>query len=271
MEEGVSTSLHGRYSNSPAVVETLRNPDPHRGGMEMELGLIVRDTRVFGPVYEIRRTLRCTLGEPEITLEDVVTNRGDTTSPHHWLYHCNLGYPLLDERARFIYRGRAEYWVVPPPTGEDIVQPLSSAAMTRLKRVPSALAEHAGSGERGLIVSVEPEADGLCRVGLINDRLKLGLQFSYPANAFPRLAHWQHYGPRGSYVSALEPFYGSLLGSARDRHPLVHAKLAPGESRTYSLRVRVLSTTAELRKLAACDGAVRSRLNGKAAKSGKVR
>ena len=31
---------------------------------------------------------------------------------------------------------------VPPPVGQDIVQPLSSAAMNRLKRVPAALPGH---------------------------------------------------------------------------------------------------------------------------------
>lgn len=257
IENGARTSLHGRYSSSPAVVEKLINPDSHRATREMELGLVVRDTRVFGPVFEVRRTIRCTLGLPEIVLEDEVVNRGDTASAHHWLYHCNLGYPLLDRAARFIYRGQAQYWVVPPPAGQDIIQPLDAAAMNRLKQVPGGLPEHAGSGERGLIVNVEPDAEGNCRVGLINDRLKLGLEFTYPSAAFPRLAHWQHYGPRGSYVSGLEPFYGSLLGRARDRHPSVESTLAPGESRRYRLRLRVLRTEAELENLATCDGALR--------------
>lgn len=256
-EGGTRTSLHGRYSNSPAIVESVRNPDPARGRLEMALDLIVRDTRVFGPIFEIRRTLRATLGRPEVTIEDEVTNRADTSAAHHWLYHCNLGYPLLNEGARFVYRGRSRYWVVPPPAGQDIVQPLGTAAMNRLKRVPGGLAEHAGFGERGVIVDVEPDAAGDCRIGLLNTALPLGLELSYPAAALPRLAHWQHYGPRGCYVSGLEPFHGSLLGRARDQHPDVESTLAPGESRRYRLRLRVLRNPAELRELAACDGAVR--------------
>ena len=39
IENGVKTSLHGRYSNSPAVVEKLLNPDPHRAVRETERGL----------------------------------------------------------------------------------------------------------------------------------------------------------------------------------------------------------------------------------------
>ncbi len=254
--DGAMTSLHGRYSSQSAQVENVRNPDPVRGRLDMELGLAVRDSRMFGPVFEIRRTIRCTLGVPEIHIEDEVTNRGDTRAAHHWLYHCNLGYPLLDEGTRFIYRGKAEYWVVPPPPGQDIVQPLNAAAMNRLKRVPDGLTQHAGSGERGLIVDTAAERDGWCRTGLINDKLKLGLEISYPKKALPRLANWQHYGPRGSYVSGIEPFSGSLLGPARDKSRFAVQFLEPGESRRYQLKIRVLSGTAQLRELVSHDGPV---------------
>jgi hypothetical protein len=255
-EDGLKTSLHGRYSGQSARVEGLRNPDPHRRLLDMELRLAVRDARMFGPVYEIRRTIRCKLGVPEIRIEDEVTNRGDTRAAHHWLYHCNLGYPLLDRGARFIYRGRAEYWTVPPPPGEDIVQPLPVAAMNKLKRVPDSRREHAGTGERGLIVDTECGRDGWCHVGLLNESLKLGVEISYPKKALPRMANWQHYGPRGSYVSGLEPFSGSLLGSARDKHKLENQFLRPGETRRYALNIRVLNGAKELRELASLDGEV---------------
>lgn len=254
--DGAMTSLHGHYSGQPAQVETLRNPDPQRGRLDMELGLIVRVSRMFGPVFEIRRTLRCRLGVPEIHLEDEVMNRGDIRAAHHWLYHCNLGYPLLDRGARWVYRGKAEYWVVPPPPGEDIVQPLAAVAMNRLKRAPGGLPEHAGSGERGLVVDAQPERDGWCRIGLLNPRLRLGIEIRFPKETLPRLAHWQHYGPRGSYVGGLEPFAGSLLGPDRDHPTLAERFLEPGESRRYQLGLTVLADAASMRGLAKCDGPV---------------
>ena len=255
-EDGIQTNLHGHYSNLPAAVEQCINPDPHRGRLDMQLSLVTRDSRMFGPVMEVRRTIRCTLGVPEIVIEDEVTNRANTRSAHHWLYHCNLGYPLLDSGARFIYRGKAEYWVIPPPAGQDIIQPMDSAGMNKLKRVPEPLKGHAGFGERGLIVEVAPDKRGICRVGLLNERLKLALEISYPAKAMPRMANWQHYGPRGSYVTGLEPFFGSLLGKARDKDPRAEQYLQPGESRRYMLKLRVLSERVELRQLAAFDGPV---------------
>ncbi|MEW6306995.1 MAG: DUF4432 family protein, partial [Verrucomicrobiota bacterium] len=253
-EDGVKTSLHGHYSNTPASVESVTNPDPRRGALDMGLTAIVRVTRMFGPVFEIRRTIRCRLGEPAIAIEDEVTNCADTRVAHHWLYHCNLGYPLLDAGARFIYRGRAQHWVLPPPKGQSLLQPIPAAAMERLKRVPEPLAEHTGGVERGLIIDVEPDRQGLCHVGLLNPKLKLGLELSYPARELPRLANWQHYGPRGSYVSGLEPFSGSLLGKALDKDPRAEQYLQPGESRRYHLTLRVLATSAEQKQLAGYDG-----------------
>lgn len=252
-EAGTVTTLHGRFSNTPAALVSLINPDPRRGRHDMALALVVRDTRAFGPSFEIRRRLSCTLGVPEIVIEDEVENIGDIPAAHHWLYHCNLGYPLLDEGARFVYRGRARHWIVPPPPGEDILQPLSAAAMDKLKRVPAPLPGHAGAGERGLVVELEAEKDGECRIGLVNSRRRLGLQLTFPRAALPRLAHWQHYGPRGSYASGLEPFRGSLLGSAREDDPAFHPKLQPGEIRNYRLRLTVLRGAAELKQLLACD------------------
>lgn len=255
-ENGSMTSLHGRYSSQAAQIEAIHNPDPHRNHHEMELSLLVHDSRFFGPAYEIRRKIRCTLGVSEILIEDTVTNRGNTRAPHHWLYHCNLGWPLLDEGARFVYRGKSEYWTVPPPPGQDILQPLSEDGMNALKRVPAPLPEHEGAGERGLIVDTEPEADGWCRIGLINDAIKLGLEISYPSESLPRMANWQHYGPGGSYVSGLEPFSGSLLGKARDKHKLAEQFLEPGETKSYQLRFRVLTDANTLADLAKCDGSV---------------
>jgi hypothetical protein len=255
-EGGEQTTLHGRYSSQPAQIELLRNPDPARGQMEMELALIIRESRMFGPSYEIRRRIRCTLGVPEISVHDEVINRGDTRVPHHWLYHCNLGYPLLDEGARFIYRGRAEYWIAPPPPGQDILQRLPEAEMNALKRVPDGLPEHAGAGERGLLIETDAEDDGLTHVALVNPRLSLALELSYSPRQLPRMANWQHYGPRGCYVAGLEPFAGSLLGSKRDRHPLAQQFLEPGESREYALRFHVHESEESLRALEAYDGRI---------------
>lgn len=254
-QTGGTSGLHGRYSNTPAEVESVIDPDPHSGKNEMALHLIIRDSRMFGPTYEIRRKLSCTLGSPEIHIEDTVTNRSDTRAGHHWLYHCNLGYPLLDEGAKLVYRGAAQYWELPPANDGSILPAITERRMNRIKRVPGILPEHAGSAERGLLVNVESDTKGLCHIGLINSKIGVGLEIEYPAKDLPKMANWQHYA-NGCYVTALEPFYGSLLGKPHDESKMTETSLAPGKSRKYRLTLRVRSGNKELKGFVRHDGEV---------------
>lgn len=255
-EDGISTSLHGHYSNSPANVEMILNPDPHRGRREMLLSMVIRDARMFGPVIEVRRQIQCALGSPEIVIHDHVINRGNIRCAHHWLYHVNLGYPLLDRGAKHIYCGPAEFWEMPAPPGASIIRKVGKSAMNRIKTATEPLDTHRSAGERGLIVQVKPHRDGLCHVGLVNPKLNLGFELIYPSKALPRLANWQHFGPEGSYVTGLEPFSGSLMGKARDTFPGAEQYLQPGESKRYQLTLRVHADKAGIRSLMSHDGEV---------------
>ena len=254
-QEGGMSGLHGRYSNTWAEIESVINPDVRNGRLEMALHLIVRDTRMFGPNYEIRRKLSCTLGSPEIRIEDRVTNVGDSKVGHHWLYHCNLGYPLLDEGAKLIYRGKSQCWELPAAEDGSILPAITEKRMNQIKRIPDHLPEHAGSAERGLLVEVEPDKKGLCHIGLINSQIGVGLEVEYPAKDLPKMANWQHYA-EGCYVTALEPFYGSLLGKPHDKSQMTETSLPSGKSRRYRITLRVHAGREQLKRLATHDGPV---------------
>ncbi len=251
-ENGEQVSLHGYHSNTPAAVEMVLNPDPQFGRNEMLLSMVITDSRMFGPIVEVRRQIQCRLGVSEIVIFDQVTNRGDQPVPHNWLYHVNLGYPLLDEGARLIFAGKLfGTWDTDPN------QAGAKVNAGKLKRVPAGLPEHAGAGERGIILDPRSDREGLAHAGLINPRLKLGVELIFPTDALPRLANWQHYGPTGSYVVGIEPFSGSLTGKANDKHPTADQWLEPGQSKRYHLTIRVHSDPAALKALAAMDGPVK--------------
>ncbi|MCC6581283.1 MAG: DUF4432 family protein [Phycisphaeraceae bacterium] len=254
--DGLEHGLHGRHSNLPADVEMMLNPDPLHGRKEMLLSLVVRDARMFGPVLELRRQIQCVLGEPSIRVFDQVTNRGDTPVDHNWLYHVNLGYPLLDEGAKFIYRGKAEYWQLPKP---DPMPKLTPAFLRHRKTAPAPLCEDCGSNERGMIIEVEPDSNGRAHVGLVNSKLGLAFELDFPVSAMPRIANWQHYGPNGSYVTGIEPFAGSLFGLDTDKHPAAHQRLNPGETKRYELTFTVHATKQAIAQFVKHDGDVTAR------------
>ncbi len=246
VEDGFTLGVHGHHSNTPAAVEMLHNPDPQRGRNAMLLAMVIRDATMFGPIIEVRRTIQCRLGVNEIALYDEVINRGNTRCAHNWLYHINLGYPLVDAGAKLIYKGRAQYL-----GGET---PMTAAKLNEFKTVTGPLESHRGSGERVLLVDNAADDAGLCHAGLINEELGLAFEVAYPAACLPRFANWQHFGPGGSYVTGLEPFSGSLLGKEKDQHPQAVQWLEPGESKRYQMTIRVSDEKGMMESLALRDG-----------------
>jgi hypothetical protein len=247
VEDGRTVPQHGRHFNTPAALVGIENPDPHRGTDTMSITLLIRETKMFGPVFEVRRTISCRLGVPEIELRDEVTNIGDAPASHNWLYHVNLGYPLVDHGARLVYRGQA---AALPFTG----RPMSATRLNRFKRIPGPKAAHAGAGEDCVFIDPPPDRKGLVHVGLVNSGRKIGLELTYRKKQLPRLVNWQHFGPSGSYVTGIEPFYGSLLGKDNDGSPLARTRLNPGQRRRYDLTLRVLTMRRQIDALRKHDG-----------------
>lgn len=246
-EDGQTISLHGHHSNTPAALVGLHNPQPRKNDLQMSLDMIIRDTCMFSPVIEVRRRITATLGQPTIHIHDEVTNLGNLRTAHNWLYHVNLGYPLLDEGARLIYRGKTQVW-------PDSEKTHSTAALNRLKRVPGPLDAHRGNGERGAIVELPADKQGLAHVGLVNRKKNLAFELSFPVAQMPRAANWHHFGPAGSYVTGLEPFSGSLVGKNNDNHPAAAQYLEPGQTKSYDLTIAVHADRASIAELVKHDG-----------------
>ena len=253
-EDGLALALHGHHSNTPAALTGIGNPDPRADSLEMHLDMTVRDSQFYGPVLEVRRRIACTLGEPVIRVRDQVTNLGNETTAHNWLYHINFGYPLLDRGCRLVYAGKVNGGWVMRADMSFSTEVSELGQLQTMMEVPDPLPAHAAAGSRGLLLDAVADDDGIVHCGVVNPATELGVQVSYPATALPRLANWQHYGPGGSYVTALEPFSGSLLGKDSDDHPLADQRLEPGETRFYELTFTVRSGEREIGELLARQG-----------------
>jgi len=105
-EGGEERGLHDRISNIPASIESIVQPNVVEGRLDMSITGVVKQTRVFGPNLELRRTISGTIGEPTVRVRDVVTNRGNSPVPHMILYHCNFGWPLVDEGTEIVWKGK---------------------------------------------------------------------------------------------------------------------------------------------------------------------
>lgn len=227
--------LHGRISNIPANLESVIQPDPAAGQMDMSITAVMKQTRVFGPNLQLRRTITSRLGEPVIKISDEVTNCGNMPCPHMILYHCNFGWPLVDDGTDIIYKGTCL------SRGMDFDNELFNESRN-YKKCQKPLQSHKGSGESCGFIDVSPDSDGLCCVGLVNSKLNLALTMTYPKQQLPALTNWQHWAP-AEYVCALEPGTNPPIGQNQVKESNELILLNPGQTRKYQLTLRVLSNS----------------------------
>ena len=223
--------IHGNISNLPAEIVSIIQPDPIAGKMEMSIVGIIKETKVFGPSLELRRTISGTLGESMLKIHDEVINRGNTPAPLMFMYHFNFGYPLVDEGTRLLWEGK---W---KPRFDDENAKIFKEG-NDFKTCPAPIDDHLGTGEE--VVFIDPNADdaGMCVAGLYNAKIGLKVEISFKKDQLPHLVNWQHWG-KGEYVTGIEPATNPPIGQARARANKELIFLNSYETKSFDLKITV--------------------------------
>jgi len=223
--------IHGRISNIAAEIESIVQPDPAQGKMEMRITGIMKESTVFGPSLELRRTISGTLGEAKIRIHDEVLNRGNTPAPVMVLYHLNFGWPLVDA-------GTEIHW-------EGAWKPRSGAENARIfkpendfKKCSAPLDDHLGTGEEVAFIDPAADENGACICGLYNAKLGLTVAVKFQKNQLPHLTNWQHWG-KNEYVMGLEPGTNPPIGQAAARANNTLIFLEPNQTKCFDLEFTV--------------------------------
>jgi hypothetical protein len=228
-----SYGLHGRYTGLPA---RLAGYGTSWHGDECVLwaeGEVVQ-AALFGEQLTLRRRVEADLGGTALRIADTVTNTGPTPCPHMLLYHCNVGFPVVDTGAELAY-----------PAGAGTC--VSDACSPDYRVLAGPRADFAEECyEHGMV----PSPDGLVTAAVLNRSAGLGVYQRYPRDAFPHHITWRQLGT-GTYVVAMEPSTNRDAGrlDARARGELQH--LAPGEERRYTLEIGALSGAEQIDEVAA--------------------
>lgn len=231
-DEHGERGLHGMISNTPAEIISIVQPDPRAGNMEMSISGIIRQTQVFGPILELRRTISGVLGEAKVKIHDQVINRGNSTTPHMMLYHFNFGWPLVNEGTDIIWQGE---WNSPTPDSDRKI----FNEVNNFHKCPPPLKAHSGTGEDVAFIDIETDSTGNCVCGLHNQNLELAVALHFKKRQLPWLTNWQHWG-KNEYVTGLEPGTNPPIGQAKARSQNELIVLAPDETRNYELEIEVL-------------------------------
>jgi hypothetical protein len=224
--------LHGRYTGLPARLAGYGvrwDGDDAVLWAEAE----VLQAALFGEQLLLRRRIEAPVGGTHVTITDEVSNVGATACPHMLLYHCNVGFPVVDDGAELVY----------PAQPGSCVSEASSPDFWQLTGPRADFVEECYEHE------MVPGPDGLVTAAVLNRSAALGVYQRYPRDAFPHHITWRQLGT-GTYVVAMEPSTNRDAGrlDARARGELQH--LAPGEQRRYTLEIGALSGAEQLDRIA---------------------
>jgi hypothetical protein len=227
-EDDNPQGLHGRASYIPAekvsVAEAYEN-----GEYAIKIQGIIREVKALGENIILRRKITAWAGKNRIRIEDIIENAGFVRQPFMILYHCNLGFPLINEKTA-IY--------IP---NEGIVSRYEDkiADIPNYSVIPSPMEAYE---ERVFFFKVKPCPDGICRVLTANDRdnPELGLQLSYNPETLDNLALWKLMA-KGNYVIGLEPCNNFIRGQSAERAAGTLKYLDPGEKKNSFLEFEILT------------------------------
>jgi hypothetical protein len=221
----VRHGLHGRLANIPARLLGY--------GERWEDGRCVlwaegevRQAAIFAEHLVLRRRIEADLGGTEIRLSDTVVNAGFDRTPHMFLYHVNVGWPLLAEGTRFDAAVAETIW----RTDSVADQGVSHLVLPEPQR---------GFVEQVYEHVLSPGADGRVRARLVNDKLGRVFELDYDPVAFPAFFEWLNLRP-GAYAVGLEPSTHHVAGDAAARADGSMIWLEHGEERRYETVFRFI-------------------------------
>lgn len=237
-DEGCALGMPGPASYIPAQAVLA---DGVWKGNEYEIFVQgrVREASLFGDKLELERRISTRLGASRLFVHDRVTNIGGTTAPHMIIYHCNFGYPVLDEDAELVAPSRE-------------VRPRDEVARAGLERYNRFERPQPGYAEQVFYHDMAAGGDGFVTVALVNHRASvgrgLGVYVRYRQRELPRFVQWKMMGT-GEYVVGLEPSNCWTEGRAAARAAGTLLMLKPGESREYVLEIGVLPDNGAIERL----------------------
>ncbi len=218
--------LHGRVAGLPAANASCGadwQGDDYL--LWVEGGL--RESVVFGENLLLRRRIWIKLDAARLWIEDKIENQGSKPSPHMFLQHFNLGFPLVGSTVRLILP-------------EHTTRPRDENAAAGLADCLSFSDPVADYAEQVFYHDLSADADGRVEVSLVNSAFNgiqgLDLALRYSKNQYPVFVEWKMMRA-GTYVVGLEPSNCRIEGRAAERAAGRLQFLQPGEVRCYAIEV----------------------------------
>jgi Domain of unknown function (DUF4432) len=233
----IESSIHGRIGTIPG---RLTGYGEHWDGDECTLWCegVVQQSAVFGEDLHLIRRIEAKVGASEFVVKDRVVNHGFYRTPHMYLYHINLGHPVLAEGSRYLAPIRQTVWAA----HADEYQRRGVG----YQNLPG---PQANFHEQVWQHEMAADAGGKVPVAVVNESFDggrgIGFMVETNKSEFACQYEWQNF-QEGQYAIGIEPSTNHVLGKpfARQRGELIW--LEHGEDRAYTTRFAVLDGAAEI-------------------------
>lgn len=221
IDEGEELPLHGTVSHIPAELNSIAE-----NKNELVIKLTVTDAVIFGRKLTMERMYTVSYTENKFEVKDTVTNLSSSTSPYMILYHCNMGYPLLNENS-----------IVKIPNNGVVAR--DEQAEKFIETATDMEKPQADYQERCYYYDVK-KCGKTANVGIYSPDIRKGMVMSYDVESLPCFTEWKMMG-KTEYVLGLEP--GNCTPDGRDvmRKNGTLKFLQPEERKTTSVSFSFVS------------------------------
>ncbi len=181
-DAGEDLPLHGDISNTPAEhIYTVIHDD------EINIHARISSAAVFSHKLILDRTISCPIGKNVVKITDKIKNIGTDATPLMFLYHMNMGYPLLDENAKLYIPSKS-------------VTPRNDHAAVDIGMWDNMIPPQIGFEEQCYYHSFDEK--GLAAI--FNPKIGKGLVIRFDPKQLDHFIEWKMMGIK-DYVLGLEP------------------------------------------------------------------
>jgi len=216
--------LHGRISHTPAE-NILVSENWNSGCYEIAISGVLMEARMYGENFRLERKISTSMGSNKITIEDTVSNQGFRPYPLMVVYHCNLGFPVLDCNAEL-------------DAVKHEVFPRDEQSARGLDIWNKCQRPERDFDEQCFIHLIPPDEDGMSRICLRNRNVGIELELAYRAGQLPCLAQWKMMG-QGEYVIGLEPASCDFFALEKSECDCPPQLLEPGRIERFRVEIGV--------------------------------
>ena len=229
-------TLHGKIGNIPASqVEVIvdKNP-PYRITVRGK----VSEALLHGPKLEITTQISTIPGSAAFQISDTITNNSALEQEFGILYHGNYTTPFMEKDARFVSPARQ-------------VTPINEHAATDVAKYDVYRAPMAGFPEQVYCLSLWADDNNRTKVMLRNAASDKAVSLAYSVEELPYFTLWKNpVAVEDGYVTGLEPGTGFPRNRSIERKFGRVPKLAPHESRSFTIDFAIHNTKEQVQAIA---------------------